>query len=112
MWPKRTAAPSVTNYSSQRRSSVLNGYRWHTRLRCTISYRNRSRAAIRTAVGTSDSESEAEKKIGANCESVMGWGHRDSKLAPEKCEAFEGLIRPRMIKIAVICGSGAIAQMY
>ena len=32
----------------------------------------------------------------------MGWGHRDSKLAPEKCEAFEGLIRPRKIKIAVI----------
>jgi hypothetical protein len=31
----------------------------------------------------------------------MGWGHRDSKLAPEECETYEGLIRPRKIKIAV-----------
>jgi hypothetical protein len=27
---------------------------------------------------------EMKKKYGAVLESVMGWGHRDSKLAPEK----------------------------
>jgi hypothetical protein len=47
-------------------------------------------------------EKDEDKKYGALLESVMGWGHRDSKLAPEKVRNSKSLTQARKKMITVL----------